>query len=680
MPWPSRSHSGDLGPTRGGRRHPHRRSHQGVRRPRRDGAGGRRPRPRRAPRARSSGCSARTARARRRPSACSRPGSIPTGGHGVGRRHRRGRATRPRAKQVIGVVPQTNTLDRSLDVCENLYFHGRLLRHDGHDRAQRRGRPRLLEQFRLADRAKGRVDRLSGGMAQRLMVARAIMHRPATSCSSTSRPPGSTRRAASRSGRSSASSTPRPDDPPHHALHGGGRPALRPGRDHRPRPAARARHARASSSASLGADTEVRVQADGDLDALVAAPRSELPRCDEAPRRSTTGATSYVRPGGPARCPRSFAAADRSGFQVTDVWRHRDRRSRPCSSTSPGRTSANDRCRSRRHHARAGAQPSRHVVAFRALLAPRPASCCARQLADVPRPHDHAAVPARSFVFTYVFPKIGQGVGGTGAARAAVLDAARRRRDRPSRSSSRASRPWRSRSCRSSATPARSRTACSRRCRCGRSRSRRSSSGALQAVFAGAHRVPDRARSCRPRRCTSTCTGSCSLTMLPLAAACRGALGLTIGTRVEPRQVPLMFSILVIPMTFLGAVYYPWSALGRRFPWLKIAVLVNPLVYMSEGFRAALDRRPAHVARRGLRRTHRVHRRVRPARARRLPQARPHVMHGPRRAGAPRSSRSCSRRSPSGSRSRRLPPTIPHRDSVRAAGAPPTTDRPATSC
>jgi len=70
-----------------------------------------------------------------------------------------------------------------------------------------------------------------------------------------------------------------------------------------------------------------------------------------------------------------------------------------------------------------------------------------------------------------------------------------------------------------------------------------------------------------------------------------GSLGLTIGTRVEPRQVSLMFSILVMPMSMLGAVYYPWKSL-EAVRWLQILVLVNPLVYMSEGFRAALTEVP----------------------------------------------------------------------------------------
>ena len=82
------------------------------------------------------------------------------------------------AKQVIGVVPQSNTLDRSLSVWENLYFHGRFFGMSA--KTARAEATRLLEQFRLGERATEPVAALSGGMAQRLMVARAIMHRPAT--------------------------------------------------------------------------------------------------------------------------------------------------------------------------------------------------------------------------------------------------------------------------------------------------------------------------------------------------------------------------------------------------------------------------------------------------------------------------------------------------------------------
>jgi ABC-2 type transport system ATP-binding protein len=80
------------------------------------------------------------------------------------------------AKKVIGVVPQTNTLDRSLDVSENLYFHGLYFGMNAREAHRKTGE--LLEQFRLSDRARAGADELSGGMAQRLMVARAIMHEP----------------------------------------------------------------------------------------------------------------------------------------------------------------------------------------------------------------------------------------------------------------------------------------------------------------------------------------------------------------------------------------------------------------------------------------------------------------------------------------------------------------------
>ena len=81
------------------------------------------------------------------------------------------------AKQLIGIVSQQNTLDRQLTVWENLYFHGRLF---GIPAAQsRRIADELLEQLQLSKWAKASVYALSGGMAQRLMVARAIFHRPA---------------------------------------------------------------------------------------------------------------------------------------------------------------------------------------------------------------------------------------------------------------------------------------------------------------------------------------------------------------------------------------------------------------------------------------------------------------------------------------------------------------------
>ncbi len=81
------------------------------------------------------------------------------------------------AKQLSGIVSQQNTLDRQLTVWENLYFHGRLFGMGA--AVSRRTADGLLEQFQLERWAKASVYALSGGMAQRLMVARAIFHRPA---------------------------------------------------------------------------------------------------------------------------------------------------------------------------------------------------------------------------------------------------------------------------------------------------------------------------------------------------------------------------------------------------------------------------------------------------------------------------------------------------------------------
>jgi ABC-2 type transport system ATP-binding protein len=80
------------------------------------------------------------------------------------------------AKHRLGVVPQTNTLDRSLSVRDNLVFHGRYFGLGGKE--SRRRADELLERFELTERRDSLVITLSGGMAQRLMFARAMLHDP----------------------------------------------------------------------------------------------------------------------------------------------------------------------------------------------------------------------------------------------------------------------------------------------------------------------------------------------------------------------------------------------------------------------------------------------------------------------------------------------------------------------
>jgi len=82
--------------------------------------------------------------------------------------------------------------------------------------------------------------------------------------------------------------------------------------------------------------------------------------------------------------------------------------------------------------------------------------------------------------------------------------------------------------------------------------------------------------------------------VLILSSMLTGALGLVIGSTVNPRQIGLVFSILVVPITFLGCVYYPWAYLDK-IRWLQVAVLFNPIVYMSEGLRASVTPGMAHM-------------------------------------------------------------------------------------
>ena len=80
------------------------------------------------------------------------------------------------ARRSIGVVPQYNTLDRSCTVAENIYFHCRYFGMTKDEATKRTAK--LLEQFRLSDRAEAYPQALSGGLAQRLQIARAIAHYP----------------------------------------------------------------------------------------------------------------------------------------------------------------------------------------------------------------------------------------------------------------------------------------------------------------------------------------------------------------------------------------------------------------------------------------------------------------------------------------------------------------------
>jgi ABC-2 type transport system permease protein len=86
------------------------------------------------------------------------------------------------------------------------------------------------------------------------------------------------------------------------------------------------------------------------------------------------------------------------------------------------------------------------------------------------------------------------------------------------------------------------------------------------------------------------------LTFVPLACIAMAGLGLVLGTSFEPRNIGLMFGFIILPITFLGGTYYSWTKLAPvtldGWHWLQTVVLINPLLYVNEGMRAAFTDAP----------------------------------------------------------------------------------------
>ena len=86
------------------------------------------------------------------------------------------------------------------------------------------------------------------------------------------------------------------------------------------------------------------------------------------------------------------------------------------------------------------------------------------------------------------------------------------------------------------------------------------------------------------------------LSFVPLACVVMACLGLVLGTSFEPRNVGLMFGFIILPITFLGGTYYAWTRLAPvtigGWHWLQTLVLINPLIYVNEGMRAAFTEAP----------------------------------------------------------------------------------------
>ncbi len=223
-------------------------------------------------------------------------------------------AARPAlARQVIGVVPQANTLDRSLSVRDNLSFHGRYFGMSR--RTARVAADEALVRFRLTGRAGAGVHTLSGGMARRLMVARAVLHRPAVVFldEPTAGLDPQSRLALweiidelHQVGQTVVLTTHHMEEADHLcdrvAIMDRGRILALDSPDRLKR--------------SLGAGAVVRVKADGDLDAL-ASHLARLPGASEARRIDGDVRLHLVQ--GHAALLRVVDAAERGGFRLTDV-------------------------------------------------------------------------------------------------------------------------------------------------------------------------------------------------------------------------------------------------------------------------------------------------------------------------------------------------------------------------
>ena len=79
-----------------------------------------------------------------------------------------------------------------------------------------------------------------------------------------------------------------------------------------------------------------------------------------------------------------------------------------------------------------------------------------------------------------------------------------------------------------------------------------------------------------------------------LASLISAALGMVLGTVIEPMKFAMMFATVVIPMVFLGATYYTWASLSK-IPWLQWLIIINPLLYVNEAYRALLTPGVPHM-------------------------------------------------------------------------------------
>jgi ABC-2 type transport system permease protein len=115
----------------------------------------------------------------------------------------------------------------------------------------------------------------------------------------------------------------------------------------------------------------------------------------------------------------------------------------------------------------------------------------------------------------------------------------------------------------------------------------------MQALLAGLVVIPAAWLLLRPvdLNLHSPLAFACVTLLVALFSACGG---LALGCSISQTHIGLMFSMVLTPMIFFGCTYYPWSALAH-FPILQKVVLINPLVYASEGLRGTLVPQSPHL-------------------------------------------------------------------------------------
>jgi ABC-2 type transport system permease protein len=119
-------------------------------------------------------------------------------------------------------------------------------------------------------------------------------------------------------------------------------------------------------------------------------------------------------------------------------------------------------------------------------------------------------------------------------------------------------------------------------------------SGSIQGVLAAVIVLPMARLIMGPMPDLTFAHAGLALVITILGATAFSALGMWLGSAINPQQIGLMFSVIIAPMLFFGCAYYPWRGLDV-VPVLKYAVLINPLVYVAEGMRGALTPAVPHM-------------------------------------------------------------------------------------